>query len=135
MRLLKILFGWIKRKEQKNTLDYNVDKMRDDYPLDEQGYFGKKGKSKGKPAQKQAVRVIESDNQYRTAKDFYSKISKGGKESRLANGKGKRNDLPDKTTIIYRKKTSSPNSPAVSLKTNQSSKVKSQKIHFEKEKK
>lgn len=106
--------------------------MKKKYPLNEQGYFGKKGKSKGKPGQKQVVRVIESRNQYKTAKDFYSKISKGGKENPLLNGRGERKDLADKTAIVYREKTGSINSPAVSLNTPKNSKVKSQKIHFEK---
>lgn len=59
-------------------------------------------------------------------------LGKGGKESALPNGHGKRKDLSDKTTIIYREKTSTPNSPAVSLNISKDSKIKNQKIHFEK---
>lgn len=132
MGLIKMLFGYSKQKRKRGTVGYNAHKMRRKYPLNEQGYFGKKGKSKGKPGQKQVVRVIESRNQYKTAKDFYSKISKGGKEKPLHNGRGKRKDLSDKTAIVYREKTGSPNSPAVNLNTPKNSKVKSQKIHFEK---
>lgn len=131
MGLIKMLFGCTKQKK-KDTVDYNAHKMRRKYPLNKQGYFGKKGKSKGKPGQKQVVRVIESGNQYKTAKDFYSKISKGGKENPLPNGRGKRKELSDKTAIVYREKTGTPNSPAVSLNTPKTSKVESQKIHFEK---
>lgn len=132
MGLLKWVLELTQEKGRKGTVDYNAHKMRRKYPLNEQGYFGKKGKSKGKPGQKQVVRVIESENQYKTAKDFYSKISKRGKESLLPNGRGKRKDLSDKTAIVYREKTGTPNSPAVSLNTPKSSKVENQKIHFEK---
>lgn len=132
MGLIKMAFGLSKQIRQRGTVDYNAHKMRRKYPLNEQGYFGKKGKSKGKSGQKQVVRVIASGNQYRTAKDFYSKIGKGGKENPLPNGRGKRTDLSDKTAIVYREKTGSLNSPAVSLNVAENSKVKSQKIHFEK---
>ena len=130
-----MLFGFTRQKKKKGTVDYNAHKMRRKYPLNERGYFGEKGRSKRKPGQKQVVRVIESENQYKTAKDFYSKISKGGKESPLPNSQGKRKDLLDKTTIVYREKTSTPSSPAVSLNTPKNSKVESQKIHFEKKQK
>lgn len=132
MSLLKWVLKATRQTAKRGTVDYNAHKMRRKYPLNEQGYFGEKGKSKGKPGQKQIVRVIESRNQYKTAKDFYSKISKGGEETPLPNGRGKRKDLSDKTAIVYREKTGSIDSPAVSLNVPKNSKVKSQKIHFEK---
>ena len=122
---------------RKVTVERNARRMRRRYPLNRHGLFGEAGKGRvtGKGVRKEHKRVIKSANQNRTARDFYSKIGRGGKESALPNGHGKRTDLPDKTTIIYREKTSTPNSPAVSLNTRTDSKIKNQKIHFEKEEK
>ena len=135
MGLLKMLLGCTQKKGKRGTVDYNAHKMRKKYPTNEQGYFGEKGKSKGKASKKEPVRIIRSDNQYETAEDFYSKIGKGGKESPLLNGHGVQKIMKDAGRVVYREKTSTHDSPAVSLTTSQQSKVKSQKIHFEGRKK
>lgn len=128
VRLIKEYFA------QKGTVEENAFRMRKKYPLTEKGLFGEKGKGKtqGKGNKKEYKRVIQCDNQYKTAKDFYLKIGKGGKEKFLSNGHGKSKVLKDKTIIIYRKKTSTPNSPAVSLNIQKESVIKNQKIHFKK---
>ena len=123
-----------KEKRKKGTVDYNAQKTQKKYPLNEQGYFGGKGKSKGKASKKEPVRVIQSKNQFETANDFYLKIGKGGKEKPLSNGHGKQKIMKDGGRVVYREKTSTPNSPAVNL-SEMKGIVKNQKIHFEKEKK
>ena len=62
-------------------------------------------------------------------------MSKGGAKTKLKNGKGKQATLPDKTDIVHRPTTSTKDSPAVDITVRKESKIKTQKIHFEKEKK
>ncbi len=133
MRLIKWLFGCTKQKRKRGTVDYNAHKNRKKYPTTKGGYFGEKGKSKGKASKKEPVRVIRSKNQFATANDFYSKIGNGGKEKPLSNGHGKQKIMKDGGRVVYREKTSTPDSPAVNL-SEMKGKVKNQKIHFEKEK-
>ena len=134
MGLLKWFLGCSQKNGKRGTVDYNAHKMRKKYSTTKGGYFGEKGKSKGKASKKEPVRVIRSKNQFATANDFYSKISKGGKEKSLSNGHGKQKIMKDGGRVVYREKTSTPDSPAVNLSEMQG-KVKNQKIHFEKEKK
>lgn len=106
------------------TVDGNVKRMKDEYPVTSSGYFGKKGKN---------VRIIETSNPENTSKDFYSKLGFGGKTEPLKNGKGTRTVLDDGTVIVHRLVTSTEGSPAVNIKVIKSNLVKSQKIHFVKE--
>ena len=71
----------------------------------------------------------------KTSKVFFSNLSKGGTKTKLKNGKGKQATLPDKTDIVHRPITSTKDSPAVDITIKKESKIKTQKIHFEKEKK
>ncbi len=106
------------------SISNNAKAMSSKYPIDN-GYFGTKGKNH---------RVIYSKNQYETASDFYSRISRGGSEKSLPNNKGKINYLEDGTKIVYRPKTSTPDSPAVEITVYYPNSVRGQKIHFLKEK-
>ena len=119
MGLIKIAFGLSKQIRQRGTVDYNAHKTRRKYPLNEQGYFGKKGNT----------RVIVSNDQNQEAKCFYAMISKGGKEKPLPNGHGVQKMMKYGGTVVYREKTSTLNSPAVNL-GNMKGKIKNQKIHF-----
>ncbi len=83
-------------------------------------------------------REIDCDNPVQEAKKFYDSIAFGGIESKLENGKGYLTKLKDGTVITFREITSTEGSPAVEInikKTSESSGIKSQKIHFEKENK
>lgn len=133
MGLLKWVLELTQEKGRKGTVDYNAHKMRRKYPTTKSGYFGEKGKSKGKASKKEPVRVIRSKNQFVTANDFYSKIGNGGNEKPLPNGHGRQKIMKDGGRVVYREKTSTPDSPAVNL-SEMKGKVKNQKIHFEKEK-
>lgn len=113
---------------KKNTIEKNAQRVSKKYPVTKDGYFGKPGKSS-------KVRVITSDNQHKTSREFFSDLSKGGVKTKLKNGKGKQATLPDKTDIVHRPTTSTKNSPAVDITVRKESKIKTQKIHFEKEKK
>ena len=105
------------------TIDSNAKAMSSIYPM-KNGYFGVKGKNH---------RVIYSKDQYRTASDFYLRISHGGSEKSLPNNKGKISYLEDGTKIVYRPKTSTPDSPAVEITIYYPNSVRGQKIHFLKE--
>lgn len=132
------ILSWLfKSKKKQTTIEENARRMKKKYPLNEEGYFGKRGKgrARGKRGKKEKVRVIESNNQYRTARDFYLKIGRGGKEGPLPNGHGVERRLSDDSSIIYREKTGTENSPAVHIHINKESKIQNQKIHFERRKK
>ena len=92
------------------------------------GYFGKKSKKRDN-----YVRIIESSNPLKTSRDFYNKISYGGEETPLSNGKGTRTSTEDGTIITYRSTSSSDGSPAIDINIEKSTNtggLKKQKIHF-----
>ena len=62
--------------------------------------------------------------------DFYKKISKGGIERILPNGKGVQTTFADNSSVVYRVITKTPNSPAVEITFKTPGKIKPQKIHF-----
>ena len=125
MGLIKWLFGCTKKKREKGTVDYNAHKMRRKYPTTKGGYFGVAGDNK---------RVIYSNNQYKEAKQFYSKAGRGGKEKLLPNAHGVKKIMKDGGVVSYRQKTSTPDSPAVDF-GKMKGKVKNQRIHFIKKEK
>ncbi|MBQ8375273.1 MAG: hypothetical protein IJX98_06870 [Clostridia bacterium] len=108
------------KKTQKGTVEYNAQKMKKRYPLNEYGYFGESGDNK---------RVIYAKNHERESRRFYSQVSKGGEEIPLDNGRGVKKIMRDGGVVVYRKKTKTPNSPAVDL-GGMKGKVKNQRIHF-----
>ena len=90
------------------------------------GYFGLPGSSN-------KIRHIYSDDPNKTAKDFYNKISYGGVEETLSNGKGKITNMSDGTIITWREISSSDGSPAIDINIKYSTNaggLKQQKIHF-----
>ncbi len=128
--------GSYKYKGNTNTyhsLSDNFDSITSSFEYKD-GFFGKEGKAKSN--KKKNYRQINSKDPIKTAREFYEKIAKGGTEEPLSNGKGVKTELKDKTIIVYREITSTPNSPAVEINIKRSTinaKIKSQKIHFEKE--
>lgn len=93
------------------------------------GYFGDKGTSS-------QVRVIYGNDLVNIGKDFYKKISFGGIEKDLDNGKGKITYMADGSIITFRPITKSDNYPAVNINISRSTDsggIKTQKIHFGKE--
>lgn len=96
-----------------------------DYPLTSSGYFGSKGDGGHE------TRNIYTDDVIKTSKDFYDRISQGGKERKIKPGVVTL--LSDGTEITYRVITSSKGSPAVTInikKSNDAGIIKYQKIHF-----
>lgn len=117
-----------------HSVSQNLPAMKKDYPI-HNGYFGTKGNSKD-----DSVRHIKSSDPSATAKDFYSRISKGGVERDIVdkngNIKGKTTKMADGTVITWREISSSDGSPAVDInikKSTDSGGLKIQKIHFVKE--
>ena len=104
-------------EERWTTMPIKCEKK---YPTTSGGYFGTKGDNK---------RVIYSSNQYKESKEFYSKVSKGGVEAPLPNGRGKQKVMKDGGKVVYREKTSTNDSPAVDL-GKMKGRVKNQRIHF-----
>ncbi|MBR3532754.1 MAG: hypothetical protein IKN80_02540 [Clostridiales bacterium] len=117
-----------------HSLSENIPSITSDYPLSN-GYFGTHGNSNDNK-----VRHIASDDPSATALDFYNKIAHGGKEEKLydsrGNVKGAITSLSDGTIITWRETSSSDGSPAIDIniyRSNSSSGLKTQKIHFVKE--
>lgn len=102
-------------------IENNVRETSKKYKINEQGYFGDKGKN---------VRVIKTTTPIKTSLDFYQKLSQNGKTTALPNGKGTKSTLKDGTIIVHRTITSTKNSPAVEITIFGSNLVKKQKIHF-----
>jgi hypothetical protein len=117
------ILSWLlkpKRKTRWGTVDYNAKKMRRQYPLDRNGYFGTKAKNS---------QVIYSENHIKDARSFFYKLGAGGKKKNLSNGRGIQKTMTDGGIVVYREKTTTPNSPAVDL-NKMTGIVKNQKIHF-----
>lgn len=110
----------------KTTFAGNAKKAAKKYGLNKSGYFGDKGRN---------CRLIYSDDPVKTSTDFYRTLSKGGKESKLNNGKGVQTVFEDGTRVVHRINTSTPGSPAVDITITKGSSVKSQKIHFKRKEK
>lgn len=118
----------------KTSFSDNINEVSKKYPLSDSGYFGEKGNGKG-------VRVIETNTPYKTARDFFDKIAKGQERKPLRKDKTQKTnqqyvEFADGTRVNKRIKTSSSGSPAIDIfiTTNTASGVKTQKIHFAKNK-
>ena len=117
-----------------HSLSENLPNITSDYPL-KNGYFGDKGKSSDS-----SVRNIASENPSGTALNFYNSIAHGGVETQIYDSHGKvkgaKTSLSDGTIITWRETSNSDGSPAIDInidRSNSSSGLKTQKIHFVKE--
>ncbi len=110
-----------KKAAKTASVSDNAKKVSKKYGLKDNGFFGTKGKNS---------RIFKCDDPLKESADFYSKISKGGKEDVLPNGKGVRSTFEDGSRVVYRKKTSTPDSPAVEISITIYDGIKKQKIHF-----
>ena len=99
----------------------NAQSVAKEYNLGIDGFFGEKGKN---------VRILKSDDPIKTSADFYKRIGNGGKQSVLPNGKGVQTIFDDGSRVVYRIKTSTPDSPAVDISISIYSGIRNQKIHF-----
>ena len=97
-------------------------------PLQKSGYFGEKSPSHPKGGN---VRIHESSNPLKDAYDFQARLAAGYTNRKRLEGKGWIYELPDKTRIVFRVFSSSPDkSPVVSVEVSGLDRVKRQKIHF-----
>ena len=119
-----------------NSISYrriseNLSMLKSEYNYDK-GYFFEQGKGRD------YTRNSYSADPLKMAIDFYDKISYGGLEQDLKNGKGQYTKMADGTIITFRKTSSSDGSPAIDINisySNDTGGIKKQKIHFGKEKK
>lgn len=127
--------GYKGNADHYHSIAENLPEMEKSYPY-KNGFFGTRGDSK-----RGSVRHISSDDPQRTAKEFYDKLTFGGKEGpiydRQGNKHGKKTTLSDGSIISWRNVSNSPdNSPAVDINIERSSDsggIRQQKIHFVKE--
>lgn len=110
-----------KKASKITSVSDNAKSVAKKYNLGKNGYFGTKGKN---------TQVFKSKDPIKASADFYKKISKGGVERVLPNGKGVQTTFPDKSSVVYRIITKTPNSPAVEITFKTIGKIKPQKIHF-----
>ena len=110
-----------KKTSKISSVVDNAKSVAKKYNLGENGYFGTKGKN---------TRVFKSNDPIKSSADFYKKLSKGGIERILPNGKGVQTIFSDESNIVYRVITKTPNSPAVEITVKTPGKIKPQKIHF-----
>ena len=106
-----------------SNINDNIKKLDKKFQKTKSGYFGESGKSS-------KVRVIKSNNQYKTAQEFWKILSKGGYIKILPNKHGLLVNFSDDSYATYRVKTSTKGSPAIEINIKNSSDTKSQKIHF-----
>ena len=99
---------YVGKKQRFRSLDENIAFVITRYQLTV-GYFGIKGSSFG-------VREIHARNHEKVAKDFFNRIAKGGILDLHILKRGVISRLKDATVILYRKITSSNNSPAVEIR-------------------
>lgn len=108
-------------ENEKSTIDKNAELVREKYGLNDDGMFCQSTKR---------AQIYKSRNPIEDSVDFYEKISTGGVKTVLDNGKGTLTRLDDGTYITHRIVTKTPDSPAVDIKVNSTSFIKTQKIHF-----
>ncbi len=108
-------------KRATKSVSDNARNVAKRYSLSKNGYFGTKGKN---------TRVFKSSDPLKESADFYKKISRGGVERVLPNGKGVQTVFPDNSSVVYRVITKTLDSPAVEIIVKTAGQIKSQKIHF-----
>jgi hypothetical protein len=106
-----------------SSMQGNLSSLSKTFPTTPSGYFGEKGSST-------KVRVIKTNNQYKSAQKFWETLAKGGKVAELPNKHGLKVDFEDGSFATYRVKTSTKSSPAVEIRITKNDKFKPQKIHF-----
>ena len=107
--------------KKATSVTNNVKSVAKKFKLNKSGYFGDIGKN---------TRVFRSADPIKSSADFYNRLSKNGKKTVLANGKGVQTVFDDGSRVVYRVVTKTPNSPAVEITVSSIGKIKSQKIHF-----
>jgi hypothetical protein len=107
-----------------NRFSDNVPNLISRFKLNNNGYFGTKGKG-GK-----GTRNLDSNNPAKTAAEFSAIASKAYVSARPIPGKGTIYRMRDGGYIIYRRISSSDGSPVVELSVNNVAGIRNQKIHF-----
>ena len=109
-----------------HTLAENISNLTRDFPVNERGYFGIRGKGA-----RASTRIIESGNPARTASKFAHLAASNPTATRMIDGKGIVWKMRDGGVVSYRYYSSSPDrSPVVELSLVKVPGVRDQKIHF-----
>ena len=104
----------------------NIPNLKSEYKYNN-GYFFETGLGRD------FTRENYSKNPLKTAKEFYDKLTYGGIETELGNGKGLKTRMADGTIASFRKTSTSDGSPVVEINIKKSSShgdLQEQKIHF-----
>ena len=111
----------------QHTLAENLPDVLKRYPVNSQGYFGVKGRSRN-----DSVRNIVCDDPLSVARDLFHRLGRGGVVTPMSNGKGISARLGDEAVISFREVSSSDGSPVVEINLRWfvgKGAVQSQKIH------
>lgn len=108
-----------------DAIKAGIDRLEKRFPISRSGYFGTPGRGK-------KVRIIASADPNDTAEDFWRLLKGNHPVVPTANGKGWRVDFPDQSTAVYRRLTSTLDSPGVTLtiETQGLGVARFQRIHF-----
>lgn len=109
------------QQEENASFSQNLMSTSDYYAMDEKGRFGESGTGHN-------VSVIECDNVYQTAMDFYDHLTEGCKIKQYKN-EMKLYTIIDNYRLNFRPYTSTLQSPAVDIFIESANKLL-QKIHF-----
>lgn len=112
-----------------HTLNDNLPKLTQKYPLSKDGYFAPRGDGGNH------VRVMKCKDPLGTAKDFYRLATKNYiYQEKIPGGIGNVAEMRDGTRITFRPVSSSPDkSPAIDIRRVSFGQVKRQRIHFVKD--
>lgn len=90
------------------ALRAGLDRLQPRYRPSDAGYFGERGTGK-------KVRIIASSDPLRTAEDFWKRLKGQLTEIQTKNRKGFQIKFPDGSTAVFRRITTTFNSPAITL--------------------
>ena len=110
-----------KKAKKITSVCDNAESVAKKYNLNKSGFFGEESRH---------CRIYKCDDPVKESAEFYKKISKGGVEGPLPNGKGVQTKFADKSNVVYRVVTKTPDSPAVNINIETPGKIRKQKIHF-----
>ena len=110
-----------KKAKKITSVCDNAESVAKKYNLNKSGFFGEESRH---------CRIYKCDDPVKESAEFYKKISKGGFEEPLKNGKGVQTYFDDHSNVVYRVVTKTPDSPAVNINITTPGKLRTQKIHF-----
>ena len=106
------------------SLEENAEFANEMFRMTEAGNFGDGGKSKD-------VRCIYTPDPMADSLELFERLSRGAKDDPSFDAEiGTRRWLSDRSSVVHRRTTSTPGSPAVEISPGDTVKIKKQKVHF-----